>query len=141
MGYEFLASRETFGEFVGGWEAGTLSKQQWTHAAHVAVGACCTVRDRDSAFERIKAGILRYNAAVGTENTDTSGHHETLTRLWVKVLAKVVDGCEDPWKAACAAVSLLAEEKDLPSLYYSFDVVRSREARRRWIPPDREGPY
>jgi hypothetical protein len=69
------------------------------------------------------------------------GGYETLTRLWANVLVRVVDGCEDPWIAACAAVSLLAEKKDLPSLYYSFDVVRSREARRRWIPPDRKGPY
>jgi hypothetical protein len=139
--YDFLASREAFAEFLAGWEAGTLPKARWTHTAHIAVGACYTVRYPDSAFERIKNGILRYNAAVGTKNSEMSGYHETLTRLWANVLAKVVHGFADPWEAACVAVAKLGGARDLPQLHYSFDVIGSREARRNWIPPDREGPY
>jgi hypothetical protein len=52
--------------------------------AYCGVGACYTVRYPDWAFERIKNGILRYDAAVGTENSETSGYHETLTRLWAR---------------------------------------------------------
>src|SRR5580698_7392010 len=33
-----LESREALDEFIARWEAGTLPKVQWTHAAHVAVG-------------------------------------------------------------------------------------------------------
>lgn len=84
LNYDSLASGEAFAEFLAAWEAGTLPKARWTHAAHIAVGACSTVRYPDSAFERIKNGILRYNAAVGTENSETSGYHETLTRLWAR---------------------------------------------------------
>ena len=140
VGLDFLVSAEAFAEFVAAWEAGTLPKTRWTHAVHLAVGACYTVRYGAAAFERIKAGILRYNAAVGTRNTETSGYHETLTRFWANVLAKIVDGCESPLQAARTAVALYGSQRDLPQLYYSFDVVQSAEARRRWIPPDRQGP-
>jgi len=137
--YDFLASRESFERFVGAWEAGTLPKPMWTHAAHVAVGACYTVRYSAQAFEKIKRGILRYNAAVGTENTEISGYHETLTRFWSEVIADAVAGCNDPWEAAQAAVRKFGDQRKLPERYYSFDVVSDREARRRWIPPDRPG--
>ena len=139
--HSFIASRETLDEFVSAWEAGTLPKARWTHAAHVAVGAYYAVRYPCMAFERLKNGIIRYNEAVGTKNSDTSGYHETLTRLWVNVLTKLVDGITDPWKAACEAVDRFGEDRDLHRLYYSFDVVRNLQARHTWIPPDLVGPY
>ncbi|MBV8550595.1 MAG: flavin reductase family protein [Acidobacteriaceae bacterium] len=139
--YSFLASREAFQEFVAAWEAGTLPKSKWTHAGHVAIGASYAVRFRATAFERTRNGILRHNEAVGTSNTGHTGYHETLTRLWSIVLAKVSHAFSDPWDAACNAVEKLGEDRDLHYLYYSFDIVRNEEARRVWVPPDLEGPY
>jgi hypothetical protein len=37
--YPFLATREAFTKFVAHWEAGTLPKTEWSHPAHIAVGA------------------------------------------------------------------------------------------------------
>ena len=139
--YDFIASREAFQQFVAAWEAGTLPKTQWTHAGHVAIGAYYAVCYPGAAFQLTKKGILRYNEAVGTANSDTSGYHETLTRFWANVLAKLADAVTDPWKAACEAVERFGEERDLHHLYYSFDVVRNTVARRTWVPPDLEGPY
>jgi len=137
----FISSREAFRDFVNRWEAGTLPKAEWTHAGHVAIGAYYAVRFPETAFERTRNGILRYNEAVGTVNSDCSGYHETLTRLWSLILTKVTRGLSDAWEAACYAVEQLGEERDLHCLYYSFDVVRSTEARLTWIAPDLEGPY
>lgn len=139
--YGFLSSSEAFHDFLSRWEACTLPKLEWTHAGHVAIGAYYAVRFPDTAFERTRNGIRRYNQAVGTVNSDCSGYHETITRLWSLVLTKVTEGFSDPWQAACHAVEELGEERDLHCLYYSFDVVRSAEARRKWIAPDLEGPY
>jgi flavin reductase (DIM6/NTAB) family NADH-FMN oxidoreductase RutF len=139
--YDFLDTRQAFADFVAAWEAGTLPKAQWTHAAHVAVSAAYTVRFGGGAFERVKDGIRRYNEAVGTADNDHSGYHETLTRLWSMVVARVVGSGSDPWEAACKAVHQLGEDRELHRLYYSFDVVRSVEPRRTWVPPDLEGPY
>jgi len=134
--YPFLETRDRFTAFVSAWESGTLSRSAWSHAAHVAIGACYAVRFGEAAFERTREGILRYNAAVGTENTDTSGYHETLTRFWAKVLRGATRGCAGEWEAARLAVERFGEDRDLHTLFYSFDVVRSLEARRAWIAPD-----
>lgn len=136
LSYPWLASAEAFQAFVAGWETGTLPKPEWTHAAHVAVGACYAVRHGAAALDRTRDGIKRYNAAVGTANTETSGYHETLTRFWAEVLAVEVAGQADEWQAAKRAVARYGEDRDLHGLYYGFDVVRSVEARRGWVAPD-----
>jgi hypothetical protein len=139
--HAFLASPETLATFVTDWENGRATKQQWTHAAHVAVGAYYSVRFPESAFERMKNGLLVHNAANGTENTETSGYHETLTRLWISILTRTSAGLRDPWEAACLAVERFGENRTLHSAYYSFDVFNDKHARRNWIPPDVQGPY
>lgn len=135
----WLASPGVFAAFIDTWERGALPKAAWTHAAHVAVGACYAVRFGGEAFPHTKAGILRHNEAVGTANTDTSGYHETLTRFWVEVLAAVTAGL-DEWQAACLAVERFGARRDYHAQFYGYDVVRSVEARRTWQPPDR-GPF
>ncbi|HKE08550.1 MAG TPA: flavin reductase family protein [Candidatus Acidoferrum sp.] len=139
--YDFVAARERFEEFLAAWVGGTLPKKEWTHASHVAIGAFYAVRYPGEAFEKTKQGIIRYNEAVGTENSATSGYHETLTRFWANVLAKFAIGFTDAWETAREAVERFGEERDLHHLYYSFDVVRSTEARRSWVPPDLDGQY
>ena len=134
--YPFLATPATLAAFIAAWEAGTLPATAWTHAAHVAVAACYAVRHGAVALDRTRAGIVRYNVAVGTANTDTSGYHETLTRFWSEVVARVTAGCADEWEAARLAVARLGEDRDLHVLCYAFDVPRSTEARKAWVAPD-----
>ncbi len=134
--YGFAETRDSFERFLETWEAGKLSKREWTHGAHVAMAAAYSVRYRAGAFDRIKAGIIRHNESCGTANTDTSGYHETLTRLWARVVGRAVANFDDPWLAARHALEQFGEDRDLHCLYYSFDVVRSVEARRCWVRPD-----
>lgn len=137
--YPFLASDDAFRTFVAAWEQGTLPPAQWTHAAHVSIGACYAVRYRSEALAKIRDGIVRYNDAVGTANTTSSGHHETLTRFWAGIIADAVAGFDDERRAACRAVELFGDDRDRPRRFYSFDVVGSVEARQKWIAPDRAG--
>lgn len=136
VSYPFLATPEALAAFLAAWEDGTLPVAAWSHAAHVAVAACYAVRHGSAALDRTRAGIVRYNVAVGTANTGTSGYHETLTRFWSEVVAYVTAGCGDEWEAAREAVTRLGEDRDLHALCYAFDVPRSTEARRSWVPPD-----
>ena len=139
--YRFLASRREFERFVTLWETSTLPRSEWNHAAHVAIGAYYAIEHRSTAFERIKCGIVRYNAATGSLGTPGAGYHETLTRLWAGLVGRAVEGFEDSFAAARFAVEKFGEERDLHHLYYSFDVVRDVTARQRWIAPDLDGPY
>lgn len=137
----WLASPAAFRAFIDAWERGTLPKAEWTHAAHVAVAACYRVRHGDAALARTRQGIVRYNTAVGTPNTDASGYHETLTRFWSGMIALEVEGIDEEWQAARVAVERYGGDSRLHTQYYAADIVRSVEARRGWVPPDRGKPW
>jgi flavin reductase (DIM6/NTAB) family NADH-FMN oxidoreductase RutF len=139
--YAFTSSPKAFREFIALFQRSVLPKCEWTHAAHVAVGAYYAITEPDAAFECVKCGIIKYNDACGIENTATSGYHETLTMLWLAIVTAYVKGIDEPYAAARVAVDKFAEERDLHYLYYSFDVVRDATARRSWRPPDLPGPY
>jgi hypothetical protein len=131
-----FANIEALENFIAQWEAGVLPKAQWTHAAHVGVGTYYAVRFPDCALDKTREGIIRYNQAVGTANTDTSGYHETLTRFWAGILARELEGIEDPLAAVRQAVERYGDQRRLHERYYSFDVVKSVHARRSWMAPD-----
>lgn len=141
MPHPFLETHDSFDAFVAAWEAGLLPKAEWTHAAHVAMGACYVVRYGEAAVDELRRGIKRHNAAVGTLDTAHSGYHETLTRFWAGVVSRLVAGYTDPWLAARHAVLKVGDARDLSRAYYSFDVVRDPIARAAWVPPDLTGPY
>jgi hypothetical protein len=136
-GPEFLADEAALTALVAGFENGSWPKAQWTHAAHLALGACY-ILDGDSALDRLRTGIPRYNVSQGGKNTEDSGYHETLTCFWHDVIrdfiATLPSGL-DRLTTARAVVTEFAPQRDLFRQYYDFDVVNSREARAKWIPP------
>ena len=121
--------------------ARTLSREEWTHEAHLA--ACAwIVRDRaDIAIEQELPGIIsRYNEAVGGVNDDTQGYHETITQVYIAgVKAHLAEiGSEVPLYEAVNALLLSARgRRDLPFKFYSKDLLFSVPARRGFVEPDR----
>ncbi|WP_338114825.1 hypothetical protein [Novosphingobium olei] len=70
---------------AGGLLAATLPKQEWTHEAHLAACLCLLREHPDVVLERDLPGVIRtYNEAVGGQNTDSAGYHETLTQLYIR---------------------------------------------------------
>jgi hypothetical protein len=140
-GPDFLRSEAELSRFVAEWRAGTLPKSEWTHVAHVAVAACHLFdRPQDKALEEIRAGIIHYNACVGTANTDHSGYHETLTCFWTSLIAGWLSTVTVSSRLALvrAAIRRFGGDSSLFRSYYSFDVVKDIRARREWIAPDRQ---
>jgi hypothetical protein len=132
-----LENEAAFAQFIDSFESGTWPKAHWTHAAHLAM-ACwylCGL-PKNEATERIRSGIRRYNEAVGTANTQDSGYHETLTLFWIEVISRTL-GREQvqPLQAARRIVSRFGARRDFFRSFDTFDVVASREARARWVPP------
>ncbi len=122
------------------WEARTLPKAEWTHAAHVAICAFYTAEfGAVDALRRMREGIPLYNEAVGGQNTEDSGYHETLTCLWAKIVANFM--ALGQFATRCAAVSAavqrFGQERKLHEAFYTYDVVTDRRARREWVPPDK----
>lgn len=116
---------------------------EWTHRAHVGVAAALIAgRGRDAALATLRDAIPRYNEATGGANTDSGGYHETLTVFWVDRVAELLGRLPQEWAVLArvrAVVEAYGSIRRLDRAYYSFDVVRSSDARRRWIPPDSEG--
>jgi hypothetical protein len=131
-------TEEEIDSFVEAFEAGTLAKDRWTHAAHLLTGACYVHRlGEAAAITTMRQNVSRYNVAVGGKNTETSGYHETITVAWIKLLAALLRSGGPIGRAefAALAVERFANEKAALARYYDFDLVQSVEARRSWIPP------
>ncbi len=136
-------TEEHLAGFLSAFEQGTWPKTDWTHAAHITVAACYLLAyPLEEATDRMRSGIRRYNECVGTANTDHSGYHETLTVFWMAIVKACLARLplETPrLDAVRAVVAELGAKRDLFKEYYSFDVVKSVEARKKWIEPDLQG--
>jgi hypothetical protein len=135
----YLTDEASLARFIESWRDATLPRTEWTHAAHVAVGASHIFElGAELALQAMRNGIRDFNVRSGGENTDTSGYHETLTWLWCAVIAAHLreTECGSALEAARSAVSQFGEDRALHKRYYSYDVVGNREARRTVVPPD-----
>jgi hypothetical protein len=138
--FAFLDSETALQEFVETWKSGRLPKSAWTHAAHVATAAYFAFDHAlEATFALMKAGILHHNTSVGTPNTEDNGYHETLTRFWAAEIGEFVrcGHFSSRLGAVRATVAAYGQDRDRYRLFYSFDVLRDRRARRDWIAPDR----
>jgi len=143
MEYPFLVSEAALDDFVHRWDTGRLTKTELTHAAHVGTAAYFAFDlEAEALFERMKSGIIHHNESVGTANTEDNGYHETLTRFWVETIVEFMRSrsLSTRFEAVKHAAQRFGKDRDRHRLYYSFDVVRDRRARREWIKPDREPP-
>lgn len=125
--------------FLSAFEAGALPKERWTHSAHLFTGACYVhMLGEEPAIQRMRVCIKHHNESVGTQNTDTGGYHETITIAWIKLLCALLRelGAMDRAAFAQLAVERFAGDREIFRRYYGFDLVKSVEARRAWIPPD-----
>jgi hypothetical protein len=117
----------------------TLPKAEWTHRAHLRVGLWHVARfGPDEALARLRRGIRRLNESHGAANTDTAGYHETITRLYVLVMARFLDDADRTRPLDDLIGEFIARYPDsnLPLAYYTRQRLFSREARREWVEPD-----
>lgn len=138
----WLASDETLDDFMRGFRSGTFPIAWWTHGAHVAMAATLLWESSvPRALADIREAIRHYNVSQGGQNTESSGYHETLTRLWVGIvaasLAALPDGA-DRLTAARHAYRAFARRSGYFRDWYDFDLLKSNDARREWVAPEGE---
>ena len=117
----------------------SLPKEQWTHEAHLRVGLWHLLHHSpDDALALVRQRIIAYNEAVGVENSDSSGYHETITRFFLHEISRFLrtaDGRRPIDDLAAELIQWLGD-KDTPLHYYSRARLMSVEARRTWVEPD-----
>lgn len=134
---DFLTDEASFDALIAGFIDGSWPIGQWTHSAHLAM-ATCYILGGESALDRLRTDIPRYNVSQGGVNTEDSGYHETLTCFWHGVIRDFIGTLPAGLTRLTVARAVVAEfgpKRDLFRQYYDFDVVKSREARAIWIPP------
>ena len=134
-----FATTQDIESFIREFEARSLPKPRWTHHSHLVVGLWyLTHHSADDALSIVRQRIRAYNEAVGTANTDSSGYHETMTRLFLHGIAAhiLAHSSESlPSSLALLLQSPLAH-KDWPLSFYSRERLFSVAARHEWIEPD-----
>jgi len=115
--------------------ARTLSHARWNHAAHLRIAWMHLERySLEEAHLRMRAGIVRLNAAHGLVESPARGYHETLTRVWLLLVADLRrQGRATDSRAFLAANDL---HRDAPLRFYSRERLFSLEARSIYVPPD-----
>src|SRR5436190_13238069 len=105
-------------QFARAFERGEISPAEFDHRAHVRV-AWVYLRESGSlaaATDRMREGIRRFAAAANAAQK----YHETLTVLWMQLLAEASRRVPQPCDfAALLAASPELADKDLPLKYYS----------------------
>jgi hypothetical protein len=121
----------------------TLPKAAWTHKAHLRAGLW-HVREHGgrAALSLLRTRIRRYNEAVGTPNTADSGYHETVTRLYVRLIEEFLRREPAPYAADSYLPDLERRlvaaigDRALPLKHYSRDRLFTPFARQHWVEPD-----
>jgi hypothetical protein len=127
-------------DLVAAFRARSLTHAEWTHAAHLCVGATY-VRHLGAAgaLARLREEIPRLNDSHGTVNSATSGYHETITAAFVRLLDEglATFAPEVPLERRIEALLAgpLGGSRVLLA-FWSRELLMSPRARAEWVPPD-----
>jgi hypothetical protein len=135
-----MSGARPLGDLVAAFLAGRLPKPEWTHEAHLRVGAWHVHHHgADGALPLLRERIRRLNESNGVVNSATSGYHETITAAYARLIADFLAAAH-PADALEARVAALVASPlaDRPVLFrfWSRERLLSPEARADWLPPD-----
>jgi hypothetical protein len=109
----------------------------WTHRAHLRVAWMFLKRHPlDEAHVLMRVGIIRLNVFHGLVETPSRGYHETLTRLWLSLVAARMRTMDAPSSAAFVDACSESLGKDAAFRHYSRELVMSVRARAIFVEPD-----
>jgi hypothetical protein len=127
-------------KLVSAFENCTLDKTDWSHEAHLLAGMKMCILYQKNAYAEMKKRVIRFNEAVGTINSESSGYHETITYYWITVLYHF---CEKnnikTFNQSAVDTLLFAEalaQRNSFLEYYSKDLIMSSKARLALVAPD-----
>ena len=121
--------------------AATLPRAQWTHQAHLRVGAWHVDRfGAAEALPRLRQAIRRLNDAHGTANTPTGGYHETVTAAYVTLIEAFFSATSDAGEPLDDRVERLLAgplaDRAVLLRFWSRETLMSPAARAAWVAPD-----
>lgn len=125
--------------FIREFEACRLPRSQWTHQAHLVAGFWyLSHHEPEAALSIVRERIKAHNVSVGTPNTDDSGYHETITRLYLNAIAAHIrrHSGESTAESLRLLLSSPLMNSTWPLQHYSQQRLFSVAARHHWVEPD-----
>ena len=116
-----------------------LSREAWTHEAHLAACLWLLSERPDVDVDAEIAGVIRrYNESVGGVNDDSQGYHDSITRAYVAGVRWFLSETAETDLAARVNAMLLSDvgRRDWPLRFYSRERLFSVAARRGFVEPD-----
>jgi hypothetical protein len=121
--------------------ARTLTREEWTHEAHLAACLWLLAERPDVNPERDLRGIISsFNESVGGVNDKTQGYHHTITMTFLAGVRAFLARADTTLSLVDKVNALLAAPegcRDWPLTLYSRDVLFSVDARIGHVAPDR----
>ena len=118
----------------------TVTREEWTHEAHLAATTYLLLCRRDIDLDvELPDIIRRFNESVGGVNSDTEGYHETITRTFlhgVRLFLTKHGGGEVLHEAVNGLLVSPMGRRDWPLRFYSRERLFSVEARRGYVEAD-----
>jgi hypothetical protein len=124
--------------FIHDFEAGLIPKCIWTHRTHMIAGFWYLSRHPTDALARLRSSIRQHNEAVGTVNSNTSGYHETITRLYLEFIqTHIATNTASSFSESLGKLlDSPAASSQWPLVHYSAERLFSTVARLQWVEPD-----
>ena len=117
-----------------------VPRSEWTHNAHLVVGAWHVARfGPDEAVDRLRTGIRRLNESNGLPNSTTDGYHESITRAFVTLLDEFLRAFSTDTSLADCIGALLRSRlarRNVLRTFYTRETLMSARARVEWVEPD-----
>jgi hypothetical protein len=121
---------------VHGFETAKIPSSEFTHVAHIAVALSYLAElSADKALARMQEKIRAFAAHHGLSNL----YHETLTIFWMRLLKHVAAESDldlPLWHRINLIVARWGTRAPIDA-HYSPERIKSEEARKNYVPPDR----
>jgi len=117
--------------------ARALTHAEWTHRAHLRIAWMFVKRyPLDEAHLLFRIALIRLNTVHEVPESAQRGYHETLTRVWLHLVATLLDDAESSEAFLDRHGELL--NREAPLRHYTREHVMSVHARSVFVEPDRE---
>lgn len=124
-------------QFLGAFERCEIPPSQFRHRDHVRLAYIyLTLHDADGALLQMRTSLHRFLAHVGAPATK---YHETITRAWLLAVEHFMQkaGAAKDFEGFAASAPQLFREGAMET-HYTRELLRSEEARQRFVEPDLE---
>ena len=117
-----------------------LTREEWTHEAHLAATTYLLLKRPDIDVDAELPGMIRrFNESVGGVNSDTEGYHDTITRAFlrgIRLFLSEADLREPLHELVNGLLLSPMGRRDWPLRFYSRGRLFSVDARRGFLRPD-----